>query len=510
MKDTAIEPRPTTHELKETATEQALERSLKELADIRFALDQSSIVAITDQTGRITYVNDKFCEISKYSREELLGQDHRLINSGHHPKEFIRNLWTTIAQGQVWKGEIKNRAKDGSYYWVDTTIVPFFNDEGKPYQYVAIRNDITERKRGEEQIREQAALLDKAQDAILVRDMDESILFWNKSAEVMYGWTAEEVIGERADKLLYKELTPELIEARKIALERGEWRGEMHHVTKDGHEIIVDSRWTLVRDEQGKPKNKLVVNTDITERKRLESELMRASHLSLIGELAAGLAHEIKNPLAGIQGAVDILIRRREAGDGERVALEGMRREVVRIDATVRALLERARPRALKATPTSLVEVVRRAVVLARDHTASLSVRGRKVSIEFEPARGPVIIPIDAAQIEDAMLNLLLNAIEAIEKEGRVTVRINCQSVESEAEPEGEAVIEVTDTGRGIPEEDLENIFNPFFTKTSGGTGLGLPAVRRIIRAHGGRVKVESKVGSGSTFTLRLPLKAVH
>lgn len=263
----------------QSRTERELEESLKELADIKFALDQSSILAITNQQGIIRYVNHQFCQISKYSRQELIGQDHRIINSGYHSKDFIRNLWTTIASGEVWRGEIKNRAKDGTYYWVDTTIVPFLNAAGKPYQYVAIRNDITERK-------------------------------------------------------------------------------------------------------------------------QMESELTRSAQLSLLGELAASLAHEIKNPLAGIQGAVDILIRRRQAGDPERLALEGVRGEVVRIDATVRALLERARPRAVSLALVSLTDLVSHAVTLGRNQAMSKTEPVRAVDVDFEPPAEAIEMNLDAQPSE--------------------------------------------------------------------------------------------------------------
>ena len=486
---------------------EALERSEKELADIKFALDESAIVAITDQRGIINYVNDKFCQISKYSREELLGQDHRIINSAYHPKDFIRNLWTTIAGGKVWRGEIKNRAKDGSFYWVDTTIVPFLNSEGKPYQYVAIRSDITERKRAEEQIREQAELLDQAQDAILVRDLDHNILFWNKGAEKIYGWPAEDVIGKNAQELLYRERSPQFDAARQAIILAGEWKGEMHQVRRDGTAITVESRWTLVRNEDGQPKSILVINTDVTEKKRMESQFLRAQRMESIGTLAGGIAHDLNNVLSPILMAIDML-QLKSTDESSRKWLEVLRANAERGGNMVRQVLSFARGVEGERVALQPKHLIKEIVKILRETLP------KSIEITFKIPTDLWIISADATQMHQVLMNLCVNARDAMPEGGSISIRAenvfvddNYARMHIEAKAGRFVLIVVSDTGPGMSPEVQSRIFEPFFTtkEMTKGTGLGLSTALSIVKSHGGFINVYSELHRGSQFSVYLP-----
>ncbi|MFC0773375.1 PAS domain S-box protein [Terrimonas alba] len=260
--------------------EESLRKSFKEISDYKYALDESSIVAITDQKGIIKYANENFCKISKYNVDELIGQDHRIINSGYHSREFIRNLWVTIGNGKIWKGELKNKAKDDTIYWVDTTIVPFLNEDGKPYQYIAIRTDITERKQAEQALHESkqllSAIIDNSTAVIYVKDLHGHYLMVNRRFSELFHLNQENILGKTDYDFFSKE---EADAFRRLDVRVAEAK---HALTEeeiaphdDGPHTYISVKSTL-SDNTGKPYAIFGISTDITERKKVEEAILRA------------------------------------------------------------------------------------------------------------------------------------------------------------------------------------------------------------------------------------------
>jgi PAS domain S-box-containing protein len=623
----------------ESASQPGLEETLRSLEFQKFALDQSAIVAITDRQGVIIEVNDRFCQISQYSRAELIGHTHRIINSGCHPPEFFQQLWLRISSGQVWQGNIKNRAKDGSFYWVATTIVPFLDTTGKPFQYLAIRFDITQQKQteldlrmsqerwelalrgnndgiwdwnvqtnevffsdrwktmlgyephdianhveewatrvhpddlefvmqavqdhlakrtpfyvtehrlrckdghykwildrgqavwdeqgnatrmvgshsdisdrkvAEQTIQEQAALLNVATDAILLRDLENHILYWNQGAERLYGWTAAEAIGKKTTELICQESVAEVETALRIVLVEGQWQGELAKIRKDGQPCLVENRWTLVRDEAGNPKSILTVATDITEKKKLERQFLRAQRMESLGTLASGIAHDLNNILTPILTAAQLLpLQLSNPSEKSQALLKIIAESARRGSDLVTQILSFARGVEGQSMPLQLGHVLSEVVQVIQQTFPKSIVLERLI-----PTTNLGLVLADATQLHQVFMNLCVNARDAMPEGGtlritaeNLTIDENYARMNIDAQVGSYVVVTIADTGMGIPPEQLDRIFEPFFTtKEAGkGTGLGLSTSVGIIKKHGGFINVYSEVNRGTQFKIYLP-----
>lgn len=362
------------------------------------------------------------------------------------------------------------------------------------------------RKRVEEKVTEQAALLDKSQDAIVVTDLSSRCIYWNKSAERLYGWTAKEVYGRKADGLIYRD-TSYFDRAKKEVLEKGEWKEECCHATKGDESVIVESRWTLVQEDDGTPKSILIVNTDISERKKIEAQFLRTQRMESIGTLAGGIAHDLNNVLAPILMSVEIL-KEKFKDDQSRRMLSILESSAKRGASMVKQVLTFARgvegERVLLQTKHLLKEVAK---IVSETFPKTIQLR-TNIAENLWTVQG------DATQLHQVLVNLAVNARDAMPQGGILTITAENTALEKipeqknfDAKPGFYVVIKVADSGTGIPREILDKIFEPFFTtKEMGkGTGLGLSTVLGIVKSHSGFVQVQTEVNKGTQFLIYLP-----
>ncbi|MBV9658606.1 MAG: PAS domain S-box protein [Verrucomicrobia bacterium] len=427
-----------------------------------------------------------------------------------HPADraSVANAFAAMARtGMRYSIDYRIVLPNGAERIVHAEATMIVDDEsGRALKVVGTSQDITERKLAEEVLREQAELLEMAHDAIMVRGLDTCIRLWNRGAESIYGWTAAEAIGRNAAELLYIE-TDLHHEAMRGVLKNGNWSGELRQVTKAGMPVVVNSRWTLMRDAAGEPKSVLVINSDITEHKKLQTQFLRAQRLESIGTLASGVAHDLNNILAPILMAAPIL--RNELSAKSREAILN----------TIETCAERG------------ADIVRQVLTFARgvegerllvDSTHLLKEMGKiaqetfpkSIDVRVSYPKTSWLIEGDPTQLHQVILNLCVNARDAMPDGGELLLSVENLGIDEQfaammpgAKPGPHIVIQVRDTGTGIPRGVVDQIFDPFFTtKEMGkGTGLGLSTAMGIVKSHGGFINVYSEVGRGTTFKVFLP-----
>ncbi len=409
----------------------------------------------------------------------------RLMNEN----DFVRGF-----ESQIYR-------KDGSIIWISENVRVIRDESGRVLYYEGTVEDITKRKQDEEQIEEQAALLDKTQDAITVRSLDDRFIFWNKGAERMFGWTREEAINAKCS-----DLVPQHDEAIRAVLDDGEWSGEIQRTAKDGRKLTVETRWTLLRDNDGAPKSILAITTDITEKKRIEAQLLRSQRMESIGTLASGIAHDLNNILAPILMSASML--HDVVPSDSRLLTNAIEESAQRGTDIVKQVLTFARGiegERVALQPRHLIKEMQE---------MALETFPKSILIRMSAPKSLWTVIGDATQIHQVLLNLCINARDAMPDGGTLTIsaeNLDMHECDAAMHPEAKVgryvVTSVTDTGTGISANIIDKIFDPFFTtkEVGKGTGLGLSTVIGIAKSHGGFVKVYSEIGKGSTFKVYLP-----
>lgn len=450
-----------------------------------------------DRDWRFTYINQEALALVRKTHEDLLGK--KLWEEFSH-------LAGSRTEAEYRRAMAENRSVIFEEYyqrlnlWLEVRIYP--SEDGLTVNF----RDVTERKRTTDRLEEQAALLDKARDAILVRDLDQCITYWNNGAVRIYGWTAEEVLGRRVADLLYRDTTI-FQQATDSVLRSGEWTGELAQITKDGRDIIIEARWNLVRDSEGRPKSILAINTDITDQKKLEQQFLRAQRMESIGTLAGGIAHDLNNVLTPITMAIELL-GMTVTDDRSKQVLATIATSAKRGAEMVGQVLSFARGmegRRIWIDVKGLIQDIER---IAKDtFPKNINIRA-VISAPIWALQG------DPTQLQQVLLNFCLNARDAMPDGGAIVLSAENVLIDEpfaaaniEAKVGPSVMIQVEDTGTGIPQAIIDKIFDPFFTtkELGKGTGLGLSTSLAIVKSHGGFVRVFSEPGKGSRFRIYLP-----
>ncbi|MDD2884007.1 MAG: response regulator [Dechloromonas sp.] len=495
------------------------EQNHRELANQKFALDQHAIVSITDASGAIIYANDRFCAISGYQRDELIGQNHRLLNSGQHSPEFFRAMWQCITEGRVWQGEMCNRAKQGEAYWVNASIVPLLDAHGLPAQYIGIRTDITDRKRMEETLSEQLALVEALLEAIplpvYLKDPQGRYQRINRAFELFFQVDRKQIIGQTLFDLLPASDAALHAEKDKLLHSTGgvqSYEAMVHSRDGTSHDTIY--RKALLTKRNGQTLGLLGTIIDITERKRDETELRQAKDVAEAASRAksdflANMSHEIRTPMNGIIGMTDLALDT-ALTEEQREYMGLVKSSAESLLTIINDILDFSKIEAGKLLVEHISFDLHRVIA---DTLKSLALRAHEKNLELISEILPDV-PLhvigDPNRIRQVLINLVGNAIK-FTPQGEITLHTRCLSQHN-----GHAMVHIAvhDTGIGIAPDKQKAVFESFTqedtstTRKFGGTGLGLSISRRLVELMGGEMGLESTPGQGSVFhfTLRLML----